>query len=249
MFGYYTGANQGGASSFDTSEYYTQNATTSVSRSLTSTTDNSWHVGFNWSDASNPSAGSGTIIRYVYGFMDSNGAITPAGSHSLNYTFGGNNNIGLAHAILKPPTSTAYTITAAQGSYTFTGQAATITSARKIAAAFGSFVLTGIDAAFSLGHGIVAAVGLFTLTGQAAIITSARKITAAVGSFTLTGIAASFIRGVRLVAAVGTFGVTMQSIMIRIFGWFAQAKSADPSWSAQSKSSAPTWTAQDKSTT
>lgn len=119
---------------------------------------------------------------------------------------------------------TDYPLTAAVGSFTLTGFAATLTSARNIIASVGSFTLTGIDAALKRGYGIIAEVGAFTLTGIDAILTSVRTMAAAVGSFTLTGIAAAFKKNITLVAEKGTFS---------LIGWAARFISS--AWSHDTK--------------
>ena len=85
-------------------------------------------------------------------------------------------------------------LTAAQGSYTLTGQAATLKAARLITAAQGSYTLTGQDATLTytpaVTYTLTAAQGAFTLTGQAAGLTAARLLTAEQGTYSLTGIAA-----------------------------------------------------------
>lgn len=109
-------------------------------------------------------------------------------------------------------------LTAASGSFTLTGEAATFDVG--MPAAFGSFTLTG-EAAL-LGPGIVAASGSFALTGEAA--TFDMKTSAAFGSFALTGEPVIF--GVGLTAAFGSFtftgeAATFDTAMPAVFGSFA----------------------------
>lgn len=109
---------------------------------------------------------------------------------------------------------TNYPLTAAQGSYTYTGQASILSWGRKITAAFGSFSLTGFDTILSKGKTLVAAVGYYTLNGQVAILTSIRTIIAVAGSFVLSGQSVAFKVGHTLIAAVGAFVLTGQSIVL-----------------------------------
>lgn len=88
-----------------------------------------------------------------------------------------------------------YTLTAAAGSFTLTGNAITLAASRKLAASVASFTLTGNDIVFSYSgapdYTLTANAGSFTLTGMAAALKAARKIAPATGSFTLTGNAAA----------------------------------------------------------
>jgi hypothetical protein len=87
-------------------------------------------------------------------------------------------------------------LTAAQGSFTLTGQAATLKAARLLTAAQGSYTLTGQDATLTYTgaatYTLVAAQGSFALTGQAATLKASRVLSSAFGSFALTGHPASF---------------------------------------------------------
>lgn len=105
----------------------------------------------------------------------------------------------------------AYTLTAAQGSFALTGQAAGLRATRLVSAAQGSFSLSGQSAALKVGRKVTAAQGSFALTGQDAALRATRTVSAAVGSFTLTGQAAN-LRATRLLtAAYGTFTLTGQA--------------------------------------
>lgn len=139
-------------------------------------------------------------------------AAATAASYSIGYSW---TSISVAadwgidyYEISAQPSGTAYTITAALGTFILTGIAATLTSARKITAAFGSFTLTGIAATFSKSKGFSAAVGMYALTGTATAFKRASKVTAAFGSFVLTGEAASLSRVLRLIAAAGQYVLT-----------------------------------------
>src|SRR5262249_10638131 len=60
---------------------------------------------------------------------------------------------------------------AAAGSFTLTGIDAALTAARSMAAAAGSFTLTGIAAAFPLARTLLAEAGAFAWGGGAAVLT------------------------------------------------------------------------------
>lgn len=135
-----------------------------------------------------------------------------SGSKSLQFT-GQGGAAATTHAILeiKESTSTDYPLTAAQGSFTLTGQTALFHIAMRIVAAQGSYSLTGQNALFAFGRGIVAGLGSFVLSGQNALLNSTRKIVSAVGLFTLTGQAATFQANRVLTALVGLYTLTGQA--------------------------------------
>lgn len=221
---------------------------TSLSNTLTSVADNCWHIMYASNEGSAFSAGSGTTKRSSFSdpaWFDNNAAITPAGSNTINASWSASAPYASVGVTISPLTSTAYTLTAAQGSYTYTGEAITTSWARKITAAFGSFAYTGFAATLSKGKALVAAFGSFSLTGNAATLNSFRHMVASFGSFTLTGIAATFSRALHMVASTGIFAITGISAMLKYYGWAAEGKSSS-SWGAQSKSSV-SWSAENKS--
>lgn len=87
------------------------------------------------------------------------------------------------------PVSTggAYTLTAEQGSYTLTGQAAGLLAGRVLAAAQGSYTLTGQDVALLKGNTLTADQGSYALTGQDVALLRGLLLSAAQGSYALTG--------------------------------------------------------------
>lgn len=133
---------------------------------------------------------------------------------------------------------TAYTLTAAQGSYALSGQVAALKRIRKLAAAQGSYALTGQAAVLSaaikrliaasgtyalLGSDarvdlqMPAASGSYTLTGQTLAERLARKVTAAQGSYALTGQPATLQGSAKiLVAAQGSYALTGQTAAQRL---------------------------------
>ena len=80
-----------------------------------------------------------------------------------------------------------YTLAAALGTYTLTGQATGLEAARILTALQGSFGLTGQDTALLRGFYLASEQGSFTLTGQAVGLLIARRLIAAQGSYGLTG--------------------------------------------------------------
>lgn len=96
----------------------------------------------------------------------------------------------------------------AYGSFTLTGQASVVKSARKIVSDLGSFTLTGQSTAFFFGKLLTAVFGSFSLTGQTTNLTSTRKLIADVGSYVWTGFASSLRIGYGILMAMGTYTLT-----------------------------------------
>lgn len=96
-------------------------------------------------------------------------------------------------------------ISAAKGTFTVTGIAATFPRSYVLTAAVGAFTVTGKDA--RLGRFVAANTGTYALTGQAASLLATRLLTASTGGFTITpgtvGIGISAVGRV----TIGTFKV------------------------------------------
>ena len=127
----------------------------------------------------------------------------------------------------------AYTLDAAVGSFTLSGQIATLLATRKLFGAAGAFTLSGQSAdllggrllsagagAFSLSGqdaGLRTArllsgqAGAFALSGQVADLLSARMLSGEAGAFSLSGQAAGLYRGLLLPAGAGAFVLTGQA--------------------------------------
>jgi hypothetical protein len=101
------------------------------------------------------------------------------------------------------------------GTFTLTGNAATLTSARKIVVSTGTFALTGNAAGLSSARKITAAAGTFTLTGEPVAFRSARSIVAGTGAFTLSGVATSFLVALHMPAGTGVFVLTGNTAGLR----------------------------------
>jgi len=82
---------------------------------------------------------------------------------------------------------TNYTLNAAAGAYTLSGQAATFTVARVLPAAAGAYVLAGQSATLRASRVLPASAGSYTLAGQDATLRAARTLPAAAGAYTLAG--------------------------------------------------------------
>jgi len=81
----------------------------------------------------------------------------------------------------------AYTLTCNAGSYTYTGQAATLTVARKLSLAAGAYLYTGQAATLTVSRNISLAAGAYTYTGIAASLTVARNLALPAGAYAYAG--------------------------------------------------------------
>lgn len=109
-----------------------------------------------------------------------------------------------------------YSLEAAAGSFTLSGQSVGLVAARLISAVKGEFTLSGQDASLLRGFLLSAGAGAFVLTGQDASLdyssgAAAYTLTAEAGAFALSGQAASLLRGLLLSAAAGEFSLTGQA--------------------------------------
>lgn len=102
-------------------------------------------------------------------------------------------------------------LTAAQGTYTITGNAATLRRNIPLTAGQGSYSITGNGASLKAGRLLTAAQGSYSITGQAALLSRQVYLSAGQGSYSITGNAASLLRGLLLTAAQGSYTVTGQA--------------------------------------
>ena len=101
-----------------------------------------------------------------------------------------------------------YTLTADAGSFTYTGQTATLRVARKLVAGAGAFSFTGQTATLRVARKIGAAAGAYTMSGADAGLIysgSGARLTAEAGSYGLTGAAATLRVARRLAADSGSY--------------------------------------------
>lgn len=123
---------------------------------------------------------------------------------------------GLIISFKEAAGGTAYTLTAALGTFSLTGKAATLRIARKLSAAAGSFALSGKAATLRVGYKIAASAGSFALSGVAANLKRTYSLASSTGSFVLSGKNAGLIVGYRLTASAGSFSLTGQAASLRV---------------------------------
>lgn len=107
--------------------------------------------------------------------------------------------------------SSGYTLTADAGSFTHTGQSATLRAGRQLTAGAGSFSFTGQTATLRVARRIGAAQASYTLAGQDAGLIysgSGARLTAEAASYGLTGAAAALRVSRRLSAAGAAYVLT-----------------------------------------
>lgn len=106
-------------------------------------------------------------------------------------------------------------LTAAQATFTLTGTATGLLAARSLPAALGTFTISGPDTGLTAQRLLTADAGACTLSGTATGLTLARLLTASAGAFVLTGVDATLTysgtTGYTLTAAAGSFALTGQA--------------------------------------
>lgn len=178
----------------------------------------SWTNSFTGQDSSARLGGGGAGNDSMVGGWAQQLGVTGNGvtTFSTAATFTPTGGTGAPATIIASYTEAAagatYTLTAAAGSFSLAGQAATLREARKLVAAPGAFLLNGQAIVLRDTLNLVAAPGAVALTGIAANLAYAssgsRVLTAAAGSFALTGKAATLRDAHNLVAVKGAFALT-----------------------------------------
>lgn len=131
---------------------------------------------------------------------------TPAQNYVLNAEAGSFSLTGQAATL-----QTGRNLNAESGAFTVTGQAATLARQRQLDAQPTSFSYTGQPATLTRTFAINAASGTFSITGQNATLLENENVAAEFGAFIITGQQAQFYRGLSLNAQAGSFTVTGQA--------------------------------------
>lgn len=145
-------------------------------------------------------------------------SITSGGAYTLTANSGSYTLSGQDATILK-----SKVLNADQGTYTLTGQSASLFRSKVINAAQGSYALTGQSSTILRSKVLTAGQGSYTLTGQNATITYTGSgvnytITADVGNYTYTGQAATIKKSKVLNASTGTYNVAGQAATLAYSG-------------------------------
>lgn len=153
-------------------------------------------------------------------------ATASAETSTISWTTG-DNNAGLMIEV-QNAAANGYTLTAATGSFTETGNATGLRATRMIGATVGTYATTGTAAGLPVARRLTAAAGAVALTGINAGLRAARLIGAATSSYALTGVDAGLIRaGAKVIlAAAGAFVVAGNAATLRVARRLAAQTSA-----------------------
>jgi hypothetical protein len=132
--------------------------------------------------------------NYGVGYFYENAAADAAKLH-IEYTEGGGE-------------PNAYTLDAGAGSYTLTGQAASLLIGRVLPAGGGAYSLQGQAASLLRGYILSAAAGTYNLTGADIAFLRGYVLPADGGSYTLTGAPAALLRSYLLAVEAGAYALT-----------------------------------------
>ena len=99
----------------------------------------------------------------------------------------------------------AYTLICTNGTYSYTGQSATLLRSKFIIANSGSYTYTGQAANLYRNRALVASVGNYTYTGQAANIYRSRILVASFGGYSYSGQPATILRSRLITAGTGNY--------------------------------------------
>lgn len=135
-----------------------------------------------------------------------------------------------------PPASltftTAFSMTADAGTFTFTGQSAALEQGYDLPAANATFTYSGQAALLERGYVMAAAQATFSYAGQAALLERGYNLVAGQTTFSYTGQAAILALGRALAAAAGSFGYSGQAVNL-VRSIVSQASSGAFTYSGQ----------------
>lgn len=206
--------------------------TTPVSNSATPTTGKSLVIGVLATGGAGGSvtAGTGYTLREAanasnrLAFEDKEITVTTA--QTAGFTLSVADTYIAVIAVYKEASAGGGTLTAAQGSYTLTGQTAGQLKGSLVSAAQGSYTLLGSPGLIDVTS--VAAQGSYALTGEDAALRGPSVLSAAQGSYALTGQTAGLLRTIISAAAQGLYTLSGQIAVLRYSG--APSVSAYPLW-------------------
>lgn len=196
---------------------------------LTTAVDNAVVIAFgsDWADTTNdltPPSGmterQDLTLSYIASEMRATAGATGNRSHTCNTAPLSGGYVGGWSArliALRPAVTTQnYTLTAAAGALTLTGQSASLNAGRKLSAAAGSFTLAGQPATLAKGTRLAADAGAFALTGQPATLSRTLVLAAASGTFAITGQDAALRLARSLAASTGSYAITGQPAVLAV---------------------------------
>jgi hypothetical protein len=104
-----------------------------------------------------------------------------------------------------PGTPTNYTLAGSAGTYSISGQTATVALARPLSGSAGSYTITGQNAAVVVARKLSGLAGTYTIAGQTAVVAVARKLSGSAGSYSINGQNATVLRAVNLSGNAGVY--------------------------------------------
>lgn len=130
--------------------------------------------------------------------------------HTCSSSTGGDVYVDAIRMRVTYSTGTAYTLTAATGSFTISGQQAALSLGRQLAASVGSFSLAGQPVGILTARNLAANTGGFIITGNAANLTTTAvySLAAGTGPFALNTSSAALVVGRQVFATAGSFNLT-----------------------------------------
>lgn len=101
-----------------------------------------------------------------------------------------------------------YTLVCASGSYTYTGQAANLTVARRLALSAGAYTYAGQTANLTVDRRLSLAAGAYSYAGQEATLGLERKLALSAGAYAYSGVAADLRVERNLALSAGSYAYT-----------------------------------------
>jgi len=120
-------------------------------------------------------------------------------------TAGSVEEVAFATIAIHPSGAASYTLTAALGTYTESGVAASVLFGHKIIPDVGSYAESGIAVSFLKGKTMAAGLGIFTETGVNVSFPRIYILASAVGAYTESGIAAGLLFGHKIAPDAGSY--------------------------------------------
>jgi len=146
---------------------------------------------------------------------DSDGLVLAGTSNAQMTHTGSRGYAGIALA-LRPASSSTYTLTAASGTFSLSGQTTGLKAARALTASPQSFSVTGVAASLARRYTLDATTAPFTLTGLDIAYSRHYALAPETGAFTLTGFQAGLSTNAQLVASAASFGFSGNAASLRV---------------------------------
>lgn len=146
---------------------------------------------------------------------DTNGGVSSYAGSSASVGGSGFRYRTVSVELKAAATLNAYTLIAAGGSVSISGQAATLKRGAKVGAAAGSVAISGQAAVLRRGYPLVAAAGSVSITGKPAGTRRAATLGAAAGSLAIFGAAVTLRFARRVAASGGAISITGAAVALR----------------------------------